>query len=556
MAAFAPGQAVANPSSLVEVSVSCRNLVDMDVFSKSDPICVLFTYEIPSGWKEFGRTEIIWDNLNPDFVKKFVLNYFFEEQQRLKFELYDVDSKSHDLSKHDFLGSMECTLGEIVTTNRLQQPLKGPKVNSGSIVSVRAEELGTCKEQITLQFCGKKLDKKDFFGKSDPFLLFHKSNEDSSFTVTHRTEHIKKTLNPTWKPFTMPITKLCNGDYDRLIKVECFDWDRDGGHDLIGEFSTTIRELTRGPGQANVYECIHPKKKAKKKSYKHSGLVELLSCKVETVPSFLDFIKGGTEISATIAIDFTASNGDPRQPSSLHYYMDPYRPSQYAIALKAVGEIIEDYDTDKLFPALGFGARIPPDGVVSHEFFLNGHPTNPYCQGVSGVMEAYHRSLNSVQLYGPTNFAPIINHVARFAAACRDGSGYFILLLLTDGVITDLPQTKEAIVSASHLPLSIIIVGVGDADFTAMDVLDGDDERLSSKGRYAERDIVQFVPMRDFLHASRQNVDVSKARLAKAVLEEVPDQLLSYMKKNRIEPKPQLQKLPPLPSVYVPENVK
>lgn len=40
------------------------------------------------------------------------------------------------------------------------------------------------------------------------------------------------------------------------------------------------------------------------------------------------------------------------------------------MALKAVGEIIQDYDSDKMFPALGFGARLPPDGRVSHEFAL------------------------------------------------------------------------------------------------------------------------------------------------------------------------------------------
>ncbi len=42
----------------------------------------------------------------------------------------------------------------------------------------------------------------------------------------------------------------------------------------------------------------------------------------------------------------------------------------YALALKAVGEIIQDYDSDKMFPALGFGAKLPPDGRVSHEFPL------------------------------------------------------------------------------------------------------------------------------------------------------------------------------------------
>jgi len=53
--------------------------------------------------------------------------------------------------------------------------------------------------------------------------------------------------------------------------------------------------------------------------------------------------------------------------------------------------------------------------------------------------------------------------------------------------------TKRAIVAASSLPLSIIIVGVGQADFSAMDELDGDTQRLSADGRLAERDIVQVL---------------------------------------------------------------
>ena len=61
----------------------------------------------------------------------------------------------------------------------------------------------------------------------------------------------------------------------------------------------------------------------------------------------------------------------------------------------------------------------------------------------TGVLEAYYNCLNRVQLYGPTNFAPIINHVARFATSNRAGDKYFILLILTDGIITDMPQTKE-----------------------------------------------------------------------------------------------------------------
>eukprot|EP00064_Thunnus_orientalis_P007103 superscaffoldBa00000770_g7122 len=263
-----------------------------------------------------------------------------------------------------------------------------------------------------MQFCANKLDKKDFFGKSDPFLVFYRSNEDGTFTICHKTEVIKNNLNPVWQSFTIPVRALCNGDYDRTVKVDVYDWDRDGSHDFIGEFTTSYRELSRGQSQFNVYEVLNPKKKGKKKKYVNSGTVTLLSFKVESEYTFVDFIRGGTQLNFTVAIDFTASNGNPSQPTSLHY-MSPYQMNAYAMALKAVGEIIQDYDSDKLFPAYGFGAKLPPDGKISHAFPLNSNIENPNCVGIEGVLESYFQSLRSVQLYGPTNFAPVIQQVAR-----------------------------------------------------------------------------------------------------------------------------------------------
>lgn len=80
---------------------------------------------------------------------------------------------------------------------------------------------------------------------------------------------------------------------------------------------------------------------------------------------------------------------------------------------------------------------------------------------------------------------------------------YFILLIITDGVISDMEETRHAVVQASKLPMSIIIVGVGNADFAAMEFLDGDSRVLrSNTGEEAARDIVQFVPFREFRSVS------------------------------------------------------
>ena len=120
-------------------------------------------------------------------------------------------------------------------------------------------------------------------------------------------------------------------------------------------------------------------------------------------------------------------------------------------------------------------------------------------------MQVYQNFLKKGQLYGPTNFASIIKHVNAFCKhseleISQRNQKFQILLIVTDGEITDFDSTCDEIVLGSDLPLSIIIVGVGNADFDKMDALDGDDTPLYSKThrRYRERDIVQFVPYRDF----------------------------------------------------------
>ena len=87
-------------------------------------------------------------------------------------------------------------------------------------------------------------------------------------------------------------------------------------------------------------------------------------------------------------------------------------------------------------------------------------------------------------------------------------------------------------VRSSNLPISIIIVGVGGDDFESMDILDADENPLYSMRykKYMDADIVQFVPFRDFKH--------NPMMLAKETLDEVPGQLLSYMKRKNILPMP------------------
>ena len=61
-----------------------------------------------------GRTETLPDDLNPKFTRQFVMDFFFEEVQKLRFRVFDRDSKSENLSSHDFIGLVETSLGAIM----------------------------------------------------------------------------------------------------------------------------------------------------------------------------------------------------------------------------------------------------------------------------------------------------------------------------------------------------------------------------------------------------------------------------------------------------------
>ncbi|XP_039662951.1 copine-4 isoform X2 [Perca fluviatilis] len=455
----------------VELRVTCKGIPDRDALSKPDP-CFVLKMQSHGQWMEVDRTEVIRSCVNPTYSKVFTLDFYFEEVQRLRLELYDVNSSHNGLKEADFLGSLECTLGQIVSQRKLCKALLRPGGSVGkSIITITAEELTGNDDYIELSFSARKLDDKDFFSKSDPFLEIYRLNDDATMQLVYRTETVMNNLNPVWKTFKVSLNSLCSGDHERKLQCTVWDWDSNGKHDYIGEFEATFKEM-RGAidGRQVQWPCLNPKYRVKKKNYKNSGIVILNQCKIIKMHSFLDYIMGGCQIQFT----------------------------------------------------------------VSHDFAVNFNEDNPECAGIQGVVEAYQACLPKLQLYGPTNIAPIIQKVANTASQevhTKEAMQYFILLILTDGVITDMADTREAIVQASHLPMSVIIVGVGSADFSDMQMLDGDDGILRSlKGEPVLRDIVQFVPFRNFKHAS-------PAALAKSVLAEVPNQVVDYYNSKGIKPK-------------------
>jgi hypothetical protein len=130
------------------------------------------------------------------------------------------------------------------------------------------------------------------------------------------------------------------------------------------------------------------------------------SFQLRVLPTFIDYLRSGWQISLVCAIDYTLSNGEPTLPTSLHY-LGPK--NQYVAALSSVGAIVEPYDSDRNFPVFGFGG-IPTymHNQTSHCFALNGNPAAPEICGIANVIETYRAQQQYIELSAPTLFEPLL----------------------------------------------------------------------------------------------------------------------------------------------------
>lgn len=234
--------------------------------------------------------------------------------------------------------------------------------------------------------------------------------------------------------------------------------------------------------------------------------------------------KAGLESSNLIVgIDFTKSNEWTGKISfqrrSLHHIGDVLNPYEQAISI--VGKTLSTFDEDNLIPCFGFG-----DASTHDQDVFSFYPDERPCNGFEDALSRYRELVPHVRLAGPTSFAPIIEMAMTIVE--RSGGQYHVLVIIADGQVTrsvdttlgqfssQEQKTYDAIVRASHYPLSIVLVGVGDGPW---DMMKEFDDNIPSR----VFDNFQFV---NFTEIMLKNTSPSRkeAEFALAALMEIPTQ--------------------------------
>ena len=505
------------PTAAITLHISCRKLFKMDTFSPSDPIARVFIKENDK-WIQIGETEHIENNENPDFATYFEMDYFFEKIQQLKFEVLDEDTVAGK-KKYSMIGQATCELAKVMSKSNQTfiEDLRLPKGGDprGKII-IRAEEMNKIQDEFKFDITaeGLKSQKACLIGKDKPFFYVERQRQisgDNSFIRVYQSPPAIG-IKPLWQDMVIKNRILCNGDIQRQIKIKMFNWKDNGYHKSYGETDLTVAQLIAGQTD---FPLVSPK------NGKACGTLKISNFQQIKKVSFIDFLKSNWKIDMKCAIDFTASNGETFSKSSYHY-IDPemVQLNEYEEAITSVGSVLDYYSETKMYTTVGFGGkpRYLEYSKVSHCFPLNQDGSNQ-CVGSYGLLSAYRQALPHIGLFGPTYFHEVLEEFYQDVLAKKDSQIYHVIMILTDGMINEIQKTKDVIVKLSKYPVSIIIVGVGSYDFGSMVELDGDDiDVRNSSGEAWARDIVQFVPFREFK---------SKGifALSEEVLYEIPDQI-------------------------------
>ena len=356
------------------------------------------------------------------------------------------------------MGSVLLEVGDVLGApgNRLAKKMK-----NGGIVVAHVEE-ATAAGTLRFQLRGWNLVNMDrglgLLNKSDPFFELQRWHAGARvWDTVFRSAVINNDLRPLWNESFVEVHALCGGQTKQKFRLVVYDADANGKRQNMGDVLLTIDDMLDSvnptalstnsvqdnPGftlmkgkkemgkiliaaaevigalpiedNTEINPPAEPLEDQQEDSVvTSSNTSRAISIEEEDIvlakPTFVAYISGGCELRVTVAIDATASNGDPRQESSLHHFKDDGR-NTYEETLFSLCSILSKYDSDEKYPVYAFGAK--QKGDVSHCFPVGSRAE---VVGVVGILDAYRTTFRSgIVMSSPRNFSEVIQKATQDA---------------------------------------------------------------------------------------------------------------------------------------------
>jgi hypothetical protein len=449
----------------LQLSIWAEDLPSPSSFGKPDPFAVVTVLHKEVGVKPtvLGKTEVIPNTNSPDWTKILVLEDFeLGKPTHLVSSIYDFNKRSNT--------PMGSTFFEVGSVLGAKGSILGKELKTGGFVVAHLEET-TDSGMLEFQLRASQLKNTEGMGlinRSDPFFELQRLRRSVStgarvWDCVFRSYTVDNNLSPIWGESAIELSVLCGGNMQQKCRLVVYDFEKNGRHESMGSYQFSVNDMV-GAVTANALEVddsalVNVEKVwTLTKDGNDTGKVLVAAAQVTGVkiappvaeadievdfdqkvvvaedeivvaaedediqeepadfdslrPNFVNYIAGGCTLHVIAAIDATASNGDPRQPTSLHHFKAQGK-NDYEEALFSICSILSKYDSDQKYPVYGFGEK--QNGAVNHCFQIG---STPEVVGVEGITKAYNDAFKAgITMSSPRDYSDVIKAAAKNANA-------------------------------------------------------------------------------------------------------------------------------------------
>ena len=260
---------------------------------------------------------------------------------------------------------------------------------------------------------------------------------------------------------------------------------------------------------------------------------EIISIKIDKKENnnneklLFDYLKQGIRFSCSISLDFS-KKGKPNMTEIKDYNLN---------ILKHIFQVLQVYTKDHFFHPSGFGAIIAKSNIS----IFNVEKPN---YNIDEIIKDYKNFLehSNITPNGKILLSPLIKQIIDDIYNSFKTNIYNLLFILISGDIdkSDYKALTNSLILSGHLPLSIIVIGVGNHDFTACKDLFNINNKYSSEGMPKNRDNIIFATLKN-KSGSISTVEYCLKELKKQIIEFY--QMIRYKEKNEVNVKDSFAKI-------------
>lgn len=491
---------------VVQLSLSAHIFTRGNIRQTTGCACAIYINDDPN----YFITESVWSTKKPVFTTKMQIIPKLSTPQILRVMLLEMTPTIKPIEEYTKFGEAKIPLGRVLVSNGVAVTLSG----AAAEVTIQVSQESAGRGVLSMIVAFYNMPKDHWLMKNYPELHICKQENENRWASVRCTEVIKRQDAGQWDPISIPCRSICNNDYTKKIRFKVVDHPDEGNIVPIGYADASVQEVSQFRNKILTLTPYNPR------VARCGNLIVRAATLIERLTFYGQLCKG-LRFNFACAIDFASTNRPARDSKSLHYTTFG-QDNAYQATMNAIGGAIEPYSDGHPFRAWGFAAKY--NRVMSQSFPLTLEGSEELA-GLKALQNAYWNIFESIVFDKPVLIVPSLQMAINRVKGSRNPGNYLVFLILLANIPDDLEDFIDLLYQSQMEPISVIIVGIGDTDFTLLEQSFETGKLVNSAGKSFDRDVAVFLRFNNF----GMN---GLTMLTSSALFSIPDQAMHWFEVN------------------------